>query len=150
MSNVGDYYNRVIRTSRWSYVLYYLMVLVVVGVIAYIKIFDLRLERYVFIAALVFCLVIIKATEVHRFSHYYLLGDHALEKVEGILFKKHKRMKYGSISQLHFVQDPFSRVLGIGTIEVAQFSETVRTLIKNVNKPKDILNAISRRVHHGE
>lgn len=131
-----------IRTSRKSYLLYYAMALVVLGIIAYIKVNDLPLNNNVFIVSMVFVVLVVKSTEVHRLSHHYEIHPHALEKVEGIFVKKHKQMNYHSISQIHLTRNPLDVLLGIGTIELAQFSETIRTEIKNINNPKGVIGQI--------
>ena len=59
-------------------------------------------------------------------------------------------MNYGSISQLHLTQNPLEKLLNIGTVEIAQFSETIRTDIKNINKPKEFLHEISKMIKKEE
>ena len=137
----------IIRSSRKGYIVYYFMIVVVIAVIVYIKIKDLPLNKNLLIAAIVFIVLVIKGTEFHRLFHHYELTPHAFEKVEGIIIlQRIKRINYSSISQMHLTQGPWEKLLNIGTIELAQFSETVRTEIKNINKPKELLHEISKMI----
>jgi len=136
----------VIRSSRKGYTTYYIMAMVVAIILIYIKLTGHPLPNNLLIASIVFIILIIKSTEIHRLTHHYDLTPHTLEKVEGIFFQKVKRMNYGSISQLHLTQNPIEKILNIGTIEIAQFSETIRTDIKNINKPKELLHEISKMI----
>ena len=144
--NLKNNKKEIIRTSRKSYIPFYIMTLIILGVIIYIKLNNLPLNRDVFIASMIFIFFVIKLTEVHRITHHYDITPTALEKVEGIFFKKIKRMNYGAISQLHLSQSPWNKLLNIGTIEIAQFSETIRTEIKNIDKPREVLHEISKKM----
>ena len=135
---------RKIRTSRKSYIPYYLMALVVLIIITYIKLKGLPMNKNLFIASIIFIIAVIKITEVHRMTHHYELTPHALEKVEGIFWQKIKRMSYHSINQLHLTQSLWDKLLDIGTVEVTQFSDTVRTEIKNIDKPREFIKEVSR------
>jgi membrane protein YdbS with pleckstrin-like domain len=139
---------KVIRTSRKSYIPFYLMIVAVITILLFIVLTGRNLPRNNLIAAILFIIIVIKLTEVHRLTHHYDITPHALEKVEGIIYRKIKRMNYGSISQLHLNQNPLDKILNIGSVEVAQFSETIRTEIKNINKPHEFLKAVSRMMHH--
>lgn len=138
----------IIRSSRKGYIPYYFMIFVVIVLLFYIRYSGLRLERNMIIASVIFMVFILKLTEVDRFSHHYEISPTCLEKVEGIIFKRYKRMNYGSISQLHFTQNPWQKMLDIGSVEIAQFSETIRTEIKNINKPQEFIEAVSQMMHH--
>lgn len=139
---------RLIRTSRWNYFAYYLMVLAIILFVAYIKINDLRLEKSLFIASVIFCVMVIKATEVHRLSSYCKITPHGLEKVEGIFIKKHKKINYASVSQIHLTTNPINKILDIGTIRIDLFSDTEMVEIKNINKPKEFIREVSKHIHN--
>lgn len=136
----------VIRISRKSFIPVYFMVLVLVAIIIYIKIKGLPLSEPLFIAAILFILFTIKFTELHRLLHHYDITPMALEKVEGFFVQRVKRMHYYSISNLHLTQSLWAKILDIGTIEVAQFSETLRTEIKNINKPREFMKNVSEMI----
>ena len=136
----------VIRSSRKGYLIYYLMALFIGIVLIYIKLNNLPLPKNLLIVSILFIILVIKSTEIHRLTHHYDITPHTLEKVEGILYQRVKRMNYGSISQLHLTQNPLEKLLNIGTVEIAQFSETIRTDIKNINKPKEFLHEISKMI----
>jgi membrane protein YdbS with pleckstrin-like domain len=140
----------VIRSSRKGYLIYYLMAIFIGIILIYIKLNDLPLPKNLLIASIAFIILLIKSTEIHRLTHHYDIAPHTLEKVEGIFFQKVKRMNYGSISQLHLTQNPLEKLLNIGTVEIAQFSETIRTDIKNINKPKEFLHEISKMIKKEE
>ncbi len=133
------------RTSRKSYLFYYLMALIVLGSIAYIYFNkELTLNTPVAILAIIFVAGIIKYTEVHRLMSSYTLTHTALEFTEGLIVKNVQMMKYGSISDAGILQSPWQRFLNIGDLMVSQFSENLE--IKNINKPKEILEEITRRI----
>jgi len=142
-----DPHRRIIRSSRKGYIPYYLMIISLASIIGYIFCTGRTLNSTVALAAAFFMALLLKLTEVDRFSHHYELTPVGLEKVEGIFFKKFKRMSYRSISQLHSSQNPWQRLLGYGSVEIAQFSETVRTEIKNINKPDEFVHYVSEMMH---
>ncbi|MCH7850349.1 MAG: PH domain-containing protein [Nanoarchaeota archaeon] len=136
----------IVRSSRKGYIPYYLMVVVVMLIILYIIRNDLPLNRNALIIAVAFMILILKLTEVHRITHYYELTPHMLLKSEGIFVHRLKKMSYGSMSQIHLNRSILDKIIGIGTIEIAQFSETVRTEIKNINKPEKVLYELAKRI----
>lgn len=138
---------QVIRTSRKSYIPFYLMVLAVIVTLLVIVFTGRPLPRNNLIASILFVIIVIKLTELHRFTHHYDITPHALEIVEGILYRRIKRLNYGSISQLHLNQNLWEKLIDVGSVEIAQFSETIRTEIKKVNKPHEFLKALSKMVY---
>ena len=133
----------IIRTSRKSFIPIYFMVIVLLIIIAYIQLKGMPLSGPLFIVAIIFIVIILKFSEVHRLLHHYDITPNALEKVEGFFVQRTKRMHYYSISNLHLSQSLWDKFLNIGTIEVAQFSETLRTEIKKINKPKEFIRNVS-------
>ena len=139
----------IIRSSRLGYMPFYLMVVGILLVIGYIVTNDLPLNRNALIIAIAFIVLILKLTEVHRLTHYYEVTSSMLLKSEGIFVHRLKKMNYGSMSQLHLNRTILDKIIGIGTIEIAQFSETLRTEIKNINKPEKVLYEIAKMIKQG-
>ena len=134
---------KVIRTSRKGYLSFYFMIIIIIALIIYVKIKGLPFSEPLFVLAILFVVFTIKFIEVHRILHHYDITPSALEKVEGFFVQKVKRMHYYSISNLHLTQSLWDKLLGIGTIEISQFSETIRTEIKKINKPKEFIREMS-------
>ena len=79
-------------------------------------------------------------------THYYELAPNMLLKSEGIFVHRLKKMSHGSMSQIHLNRSILDKLIGIGSIEIAQFSETVRTEINNINKPEKVLYDLAKMV----
>lgn len=143
----GKKNTRVIRTSRKGYIHIYFMAFVLFAIILYIKIRGLPLSEVLFVLSILFVFFTLKFVEVHRLLHHYDITPTALEKVEGFFVQKVKRMHYYSISNLHLTRSLWDKFLGIGTIEVSQFSETLRTEIKKINKPEEFIRQVSEMIN---
>ncbi|GEM_PF-3774267 len=143
----GSDNKEVIRISRKSFIPLYSMAVVLIALIIYIKKEGLPLSEPLFIFAALFIIFTLKFTELHRLLHHYDITPTALEKVEGLFIRRTKRMHYYSISNLHLTQSLWDKLLDIGTIEVAQFSETLRTEIKNINKPREFMSRVSDMIN---
>ena len=56
----------VIRSSRKGYLIYYLMAIFIGVILIYIKLNDIPLPKNLLIASIVFIILLIKSTEIHR------------------------------------------------------------------------------------
>lgn len=135
---------KIIRTSRKSYLFFYALIIIIFGTMGIIKYLGLEITTFSIVSAIVFAVLIIKFTEIHRLNTFYRITPTHLLKSVGLFEKDVKRVSYPSISHVNLHQGVLDRFLGIGSLVVYQFSTANATLIKNINKPDDLLEEISQ------
>ena len=133
-----------VRTSRKIYIPIYLMIFVLVSAVVFIKYRGFLINKYVLILVVVFIVLAIKYTEIHRFSRWYEVNSNSLVHKEGILSKKIKNLDLCAISDIDVSQNLWQRLLGYGDISVRLFSEVSHTEIKNINDPAKFGNFLEK------
>ena len=133
-----------VRTSRKIYIPIYLMIFVLVSAVVFIKYRGFLINKYVLILVVVFIVLAIKYTEIHRFSRWYEVNSNSLVHKEGILSKKIKNLDLCAISDIDVSQNLWQRLLGYGNISVRLFSEVSHTEIKNINDPAKFGNFLEK------
>ena len=133
-----------VRTSRKVYLFLYLMIFVLILAVIFIKYKGLPINNYVLILVVVFIVLVIKYTEIHRFSKWYEVNENSLVHKEGILSKKIKNLDLSAISDIDISQNLWQRFLGYGSINVRLFSDVSHTEIKNINDPAKFGNFLEK------
>lgn len=131
------------RVSRKTYLFFYLMVIAIWGVIAYLYYAGSPPGRTAVIAAVVFTFFVIKSIEVYRWSILYEIKPLGLIHTRGIFSRKSKRVDYLAISDFDVSQTLWQRILGFGDVNIRIFSTDSMTSVKNINKPYKFLNILS-------
>lgn len=126
------------RISRKVYIPYYAMVLAILILFGILYLSEVSVTHVQLIVAIVFIIIILKITEVHRFGLLYEINPDSLVQTIGILNKKIKRVDYFAISDLDITQNFWQRIWGYGNVNVRLFSKDSTTTIENVNSPKKI------------
>ena len=135
------------RTSRKAYLPYYTMGFILIAVIAYIKSTGRPLNNIAVIATIIFILLIIKVTEVHRLSKYYevMLAYVAFSK--GFFKKDRIQIHMPTISDIVLKQTPWQRILNFGNVEIYRYTTgTPNILVKNINNPHAFIEAIESQL----
>jgi len=120
------------------------MIFVLVSAVVFIKYRGFLINKYVLILVVVFIVLAIKYTEIHRFSRWYEVNSNSLVHKEGILSKKIKNLDLCAISDIDVSQNLWQRLLGYGNISVRLFSEVSHTEIKNINDPAKFGNFLEK------
>lgn len=124
-----------IRNSRKIYFPFYLMTLILIGVLLYIYFKGYPVTILSIALVLLFVYSTIKTTELHRFMNKYGIKYPSLVHINGIFKKKEKRIDLFSISDAEVVQTFWQRIWKYGDINVRMFEESV-VIIKNINNPE--------------
>ncbi|MCF7910199.1 PH domain-containing protein [Candidatus Pacearchaeota archaeon] len=130
--------------TRLIYIPLYIMVLIVLFFMLYLKVNNLPLNQTGIILGIVFIVVIFKFTELHRLSNYYEINQDALVHVRGLINKNSKNVDVFAISDIDIDQNLWQRMLGYGTVKVRLFSEDNSTLVKDIKNPKEFVRVLEK------
>jgi uncharacterized membrane protein YdbT with pleckstrin-like domain len=131
------------RTSRKAYLPFYFMALALLLLLVFIRYKNLPISRLGLAIAIVFIVLTVKFTEMHRFNTYSAITTNYLVHSRGIFSRKVKKVAYPSISDINLRQSVWQRILNFGTIQVYQYSKGTLTEIKNINKPLRFLDILA-------
>jgi len=124
-----------VSNSRKLYLPIYLMILILIAVVIFIKYKGLVLNNLVLIVVGLFILFAIKFTEVHRFSNSYEINQNSLVHRRGIFNRKTKSVDFFGISDIEVKQNFWQRLIGYGDVSVRLYSGKSDNPVKNINKP---------------
>lgn len=124
-----------VRGSRKKYIPLYLMVIAVIVFLVIINNNGVEMSRFLFAFSIVFIILVLKFTEVHRFYNLYEINPGFLVHRKGIFNVKTRSVNFGSVSDLDVRQNPWQWLLGFGDVHVRIFSEDTEEVIKDINKP---------------
>ncbi|MFH1801524.1 MAG: PH domain-containing protein [archaeon] len=127
-----------IRTSRKYYLPFYIMVFILLSVVIYIKIEGYPINKISFYSAIIFCVLVLKFTEFHRYNSLYEINQDSLVHVQGILTpsKAVRRIDFFAISYIAFDQNWWQRIFRFGNVNVRLFARDSTTMVKNIDKPE--------------
>ncbi|MEX0920396.1 MAG: PH domain-containing protein [Candidatus Pacearchaeota archaeon] len=135
-----------IRNSRKVYLPVYVMILILLGFIVYIKINDLPLNRTALIGVIVFVILGIKFAEVHRLFHSYELTPGYVVHTFGYVSRDMTRIFIPTISDLILKQNGWQRLLNYGNIEVHRYSDGSAIDLRNIPNPSKLLKILENRL----
>ncbi len=141
-----------VSNSRKLYIPFYLMVIILLGAIAYIKYENKPLNDVALKLVLGFCAFVFLATEIHRLGSSYEVNNHSLIHRKGYFSISSKRLEFGAISDCDVRQNLWQRIWNYGDVEVHLFSRENTTLVKYIDKPYvfvEFLQKKMRRVRGG-
>jgi len=124
-----------VRNSRKIYFPVYAMVLVLIIVIIFIKLNNLPLSSIAVLCVILFIILGIKFTEIHRLNNLYVIDPIAFIHTEGIFNKRIKRGDYFAIRNVNIEQTAWQRMLNYGTVLIDMFSEIIP--VRNINSPEE-------------
>lgn len=124
-----------IGSSRKLYLPIYLMIIILIVIIGFIKFNDYYLNSWAFIVAMIFIMLGIVSTEIHKNRVSYKLSPNSLIIKTGIFSMKVKNISMESISDTAVIQTFWQRLLSYGDVRISLFSKESRTSMKNINNP---------------
>ena len=136
-----------VHNSRKAYVFIYLMMIIVAGLIIYIKVMNLPLNKGALIGAVSFIGLGILFTEIHRKRISYEITPIYLIHNKGILSRKSKKILLESIVDIDLNQKLWQRLLGYGNIDVHAASGANIIKLKNINKPERFVDILEEQVN---
>ena len=140
----------ILRGSRKYYLPFYLMILLLFGVLFYINYSGGEIDSLHFILVGVFAIIILVSTEIHRLINKYEITNDSLIHTEGIFQKKTRQLHFNAISDVDVHQNFSQQILGFGDVNVHLFSRDSSTALKNVNKPFKVLRFLENKISQVE
>lgn len=132
-SERGDKEKLRIRNTRKLYLPFYIMIVIIIAFITYIKNSGRPLDNMALGLSLAFIVAIIIATETHRLGNVYEIDKNSVVHKKGYLSITSKRIEFGAISDIDIKQNLWQRVFSFGNVQIFKFSE--KSIIRNINKP---------------
>jgi uncharacterized membrane protein YdbT with pleckstrin-like domain len=144
---MGDEIEEVIKfyKSRKPYLPIYLMVLGLIVVITYLKIYNMPLDTLTLFGALLFTMASISITEIHRIRDTYSISDNHVIHRSGYLAKAEKKIHLKSITDIEARQGIWQRLVGYGSIFVQSASGSNHILIKDINRPEKFISLLETK-----
>ncbi len=136
-----------IRVSRKVYIPVYLMILALVSTAAYIKYSGKEINPLAFNLMIVFSILGIIFTELHRLSNSYEINDNSLVHIKGIFFKTTRRTDLLAVSDAELKQNPWQQLLNFGDVDAIVFSRDSTTYIKNIDNPSRFLDFLEEKMN---
>lgn len=133
-----------VRNSRKVYFLLYLMAVILLIAVTYIKISGRPLDDMAFKLVLAFVIAVLIATEIHRLGNSYEITENSVVLRKGYFTIISKRIEFGAISDIDVKQNLWQRLLSYGNVQIFKFSE--KSIIKNINKPFKFVSFLSERM----
>ncbi|MAH07021.1 hypothetical protein CMI38_02090 [Candidatus Pacearchaeota archaeon] len=133
-----------VRNSRKLYIPFYLMVVVLFGVILYVQYVGKPLNNMAFNLVLVFTVVMLLATEIHRLGNVYEIHDNSIVHSNGYLKIRSKRIEFGALSDIDVEQTAWQRIFNFGDLILFKFAEG--PTLRNLNKPHDFADIIEKEI----
>lgn len=134
------------RTSRKFYVPFYVMIVILVFILIYIQVTGRPINSLALKIALVFSIIILIVTEVHRFGNSYEINDNSVIHKNGYLTILSKRLEFGAISDSDVTQNPWQRILSYGNVEIHLYSKENKTMIRNINNPNGFVDFLQKKM----
>ncbi len=136
-----------VSNSRKLYLPIYLMILVLIAVIIFIKYNDLNLSTPALVLVVLFILLSIKFTELHRWSNSYKITRDSFVHTKGILNRKTRSMDFLAISDIELRQNFWQRLLNYGDVSVRLYSGESDNPAKNISNPKKFADCLEKMIH---
>lgn len=144
-----------VKRSRRSYFLIYLMILIIIGVLIYLRKIGLTIPTITLVISIGFILFLIKSIEVHRMKDWWAITNSALIQSLGLLNKNVREVGFSSISDMDVSKPFFKRFLNYGDVHVRLFLNETSINIKDISNPEQfvedfqIIISQNRKNHHG-
>ena len=125
--------------SRKPYFIIYLMIIILIVLTTYVRVKGLPSSRITLIGTIVFTIIGMTITEIHRLKDTYKISHEYVEHRSGIISKGEKKIHIKSITDINARQNVFQRLMGYGSIVVQSASGANNIIINNINHPKKFI-----------
>jgi membrane protein YdbS with pleckstrin-like domain len=133
-----------VRKSRKAYFFLYLMILIVLGALFYLKYMGKTPSKNSLIISFIFIVVLIQFIEIQRFRNWWAITNKSIIQSLGIFNKNVREIGFSSISDLDVDQPFFKRILGFGDVNVRLFLNETSISITDINKPEEFIEELQR------
>ena len=124
-----------VKRSRKNYFLVYLMVLGIIGTLIYLKVNGFMIPKSALIISIVFILLVIKFTEIHRMKDWWGVTNSGLIQSLGLLNKNVREVGFSSISDMDISKPLFKRFLNYGDVNIRLFLNETSIKMKDISNP---------------
>lgn len=136
-----------VRGSRKTYIFFYVLALILVVFSAYIFFSGRPLNTFALVLIVVFVLLTIKVTEIHRFLNLYEVNPESFIHTRGIFNKTFENIDFLAVSHLEIVQSLWQRILNFGDVNVRVFGRENTNFVKNISDPFKFVRFFEDRVN---
>jgi membrane protein YdbS with pleckstrin-like domain len=133
-----------VRKSRKSYFIIYLMIIAIISLLVYLYQNNHPPSKFSLIIAILFIILSIKITEIHRFRDWWAITNNSLIQSTGIFNKNVREIDFSSISDLDLDQSFFKRILNYGNVNVRLFLNETSIKIVDINKPSEFIEDLQK------
>lgn len=123
------------QNSRKLYIPFYAMCIFLLLFIIYVKYTGRPLNDNALKLSLTFIVVVVLATEIHRFGESYVFTNKSIILNSGYFSILSKRIEFEAISDIHVRQGPWQRLLKFGDVQLFKFAPG--PILKNINRPDE-------------
>lgn len=142
----GDEEKLRLSNTRKLYIPLYLMAIILLGTISYIKLNNKPLSPLILNISIIFSILIIIGTEIHRFGNSYEINNNAVIHRKGYFSIISKTIEFRAISDADIKQSLWQRIFNYGHIEIHRYSEFNKTIIKDINKPAEFQAFLQKKM----
>lgn len=124
-----------VRNSRNVYVPIYIMIIVLIITLIYIKYSGSQFNDISLNLVIGFSIILIIATEIHRLGNSYEINNNSIIHRKGYLTVISYRSEFGAISDSIVKQNPWERLWSYGDVVIHLYSKENKSIIKDINDP---------------
>jgi len=129
-----------IRNTRKIYIPIYLMIIILLFSISYIKFSGKEVNDLAFKASLLFSAATLIFTEIHRYFNFYEINQNSLIYSTGFIKNTTRRIDLLSISDADAIQTIWQKMLNYGDVHVRLFAKDTSVYMDGVNDPLQVVD----------
>ncbi len=134
------------RPSRKTYIPFYTMAILLLGLLGYLHYIGKDISWYVLAGVGIFIILGINLTETHRMDSKFEIEKSSVICTYGIFNKTVRKIDFFAISDVYVSQTFWQWILGHGNLKIKLFSDENATEIKNINKPSKFSDIIEKQI----
>lgn len=136
-----------VRNSRKCYIPFYLMVVLLVGILVTIAAMGKPISLLGLGGSAIFILAAIKSTEVHRLMNSYEITKKYIIHNKGLFAVSEKSIFIPTISDIIVDQSSWERILNYGTVNIHRYSDGSKVEAKKIANPKKFAEILQQRLN---
>ncbi|HKL24313.1 MAG TPA: PH domain-containing protein [Candidatus Nanoarchaeia archaeon] len=134
-----------VRPSRKQYFPFYIMTLLLAGLLIYLNIKGITISWVSVISFMVFFFLGLNFTEVHRLNTLYEITPTNIRcTYDRLLNKNVQKIDYVGISDIYVKNSVWQWILGYGDVDIRLFSKEATIKVKKINKPNAFADTVEK------
>ena len=98
--------------------------------------------------ALIFIVITLISTEIHRLGNSYEINDNSIIHKSGYFNITSRRLEFGAISDSDVQQSIWQRIFSYGNVEIHLFSKENKTVVRNINHPYKFVDFLQEKMNN--